>query len=299
MKRKSLLTAIATLLLLAMTACGSKEKKQEGGNETLTLKPATTEISGEMDGCFTVVDRSYKVKMEEFTGGILTVELERTDKPLPFSSEGRAIYSFGSFSQSAYVQVGFGIELLDEDGNIIDKTSASAGGLSGPYSPDECVELVKLSEGKTGSIRFSISKDASEAVSFRITSAYRYGGKMYDSGSADDDVEVIDDGSDFKDTYNSIEVVEDDSPNMQTSQSSGSQDWDSLLDSYERFVDKYVAFYAKVKAGTISITSPEYMEYMQEAAEFAEKAQDAKGSMTAKQAARLNAIVSKLASAIN
>lgn len=298
MRKKSFITAIATLLLLAMTACGSKEKKHDGENETLTLKPATTEISGEMDGCFTVVDRPYKVKLEGFTGGILTVELERTDKPLPFSSEGRAIYSFSSYSQSAYVQVGFGIELLDEDGNIIDKTSASGSGLSGSYSPDECVDLVKLSEGKTGSIRFSISQDASEAVSFRITSAYQYGGKMYGSGDSDDEVEIID-NTDIRETDNSIEVVEDVNSTTQAAKGSGSQDWDSLLDSYERFVDKYIEFYAKVKAGIISITSPEYMEYMQEAAEFAEKAQDAKGSMTTSQAVRLNKIVSKLASAIN
>ncbi len=287
------------MLFLLATSCGKKEKSQDD-KESIQLKPATTEISGEMEGCFTVVDRNYKVKFESFTGGILTVELVRTDKPLPFSTDDRELYSFSSYSASPYVQVGFGIELLDEDGNIIDKVSASGSGLSGSYSPDECVELVKLSEGKTGSIRFSISDGAKEATSFRITSAFEYGGS--NNASVDEVYTINEDSKSSDDSY--VEVIDIDDNDDYTSDqpttgSKGSQNWDTLLDSYERFADRYAEFYKKVKDGTITITSPEYAEYMQEAADFAEKAQNAKGSMNAKQLARYNKITMKLASAIN
>lgn len=303
MKHYSLLTVLAAMLFLLAASCGKKQNSNDGQNDAIELKPASTEISGEMEGCFTVVDRNYKVKFEDFVGGVLTVELVRTDNPLPFSTDDRELYSYSSYSASPYVQVGFGIDLLDEDGNIIDKTSASASGLSGPYSPDECVELVKLSEGKTGAIRFSISEDAKEATSFRITSAFQYGGGS--GNSSESEVYTINEEEgnlSSDDSY--VEVIEmddidDDISNNLSSGSKGTQNWDSLLDSYEKFANRYVDFYKKVKDGTITITSPEYAEYMQEAAEFAEKAQNAKGTMNAKQLARYNKITMKLASAIN
>lgn len=302
MKHYSLLTVLAAVLFLLVASCGKKQNSNDGQNDAIELKPASTEITGEMEGCFTVVDRNYKVKFEDFVGGVLTVELVRTDNPLPFSTDGKELYSYSSFSASPYVQVGFGIDLLDEDGNIVDKTSASASGLSGPYSPDECVELVKLSEGKTGTIRFSISEDAKEATSFRITSAFQYGGGS--GNSSEPEIYTIDEeegNSSSDDSY--VEVIEiddmDDISDKPSSGNKGTQNWDSLLDSYEKFANRYVDFYKKVKDGTITITSPEYAEYMQEAAEFAEKAQNAKGTMNAKQLARYNKITMKIASAIN
>ncbi len=281
------------LLSLLLLSCGSKDKNQTEeteGTEVLELKPASTEITGEMEGCFTVVDRTYKVKLEEFLGGVITVELKRTDMPLPFSTEGRMLYSMGSYSASSYVQVGFGIDILDADGNIIDKTSATSSGLAGPYSPDECVELVKLSEGKTGTIRFSISSDATDATSFRISSAFRYGGS--------DSPADVDNSSDV--SYNEISGIEDteDDSYAESSNGKGTQNWDSLLDSYEKFATKYIAFYKKVKAGTVSITSPEYLEYAQEAAEFADKLSDVSSELTTSQSVRLSKITAKISSAI-
>lgn len=291
------------MLFLLAASCGKKQNSNDGQNDAIELKPASTEITGEMEGCFTVIDRNYKVKFEDFVGGVLTVELVRTDNPLPFSTDDRQLYSYSTYSASPYVQVGFGIDLLDEDGNIVDKTSASASGLSGPYSPDECVDLVKLSKGKTGTIRFSISEDAKEATSFRITSAFQYGGGS--GNSSEPEIYTINEeegNSSSDDSY--VEVIEiddmdDDISDKPSSGSKGTQNWDSLLDSYEKFANRYVDFYKKVKDGTITITSPEYAEYMQEAAEFAEKAQNAKGSMNAKQLARYNKITMKIASAIN
>lgn len=293
MKLYNFLSIWALLLIVTTVSCGQKVKNQADGNITIQLKPESTEVTGDMEGCFTVVDRSYKVKFEDFIGGVITIEIERTDAPLPFSTDGRELYSFSTYSASPYVQVGFGIELLDKDGDIISKTSPSGGGLSGPYSPDECVELVKLAKGKKGSIRFSINEDAKEAVSFRITSAFQYGGS--NTRSSEESVTTI-----YEATGNTssdeVEVIEIDE---EANTSNGTKNWDSLLDSYEKFVNKYIAFYAKVKDGSVDITSPEYAEYMQEAANFADEIQNAKGTMSTKQLARYNKISAKLYSVIN
>lgn len=286
------IAAVSVMTLILLTSCGGKGNSQSEENEVIELKPATEVVSGELEDCFIVVDRTYKVKLEEFIGGVLTVELKRTDMPLPFDSENRILYSIGTFSASSYVQVGFGIELLDAEGNVVDKTSAS----SGSYSPSEAVELVKLSDGKTGTIRFSIGDEAKDAVSFRITSTYIYGGS--------------DNPSDVSDSY-SIENDDDDDDAISNAHSSSynlsetksktsgkSENWDSVLDSYEKFVNKYIAFYKKVKNGSVSMSSPEYSEYLQESLEFSEKLSNAESEMTTSQIIRLNKIAAKLAETI-
>ena len=291
MKKFYSISLLIVIGLLSMSSCGGKGKTESDDEKvTIELKPESEEVSGELEDCFTVVDKTYKVKLEDLTGGILTVELARTDSPLPFDTNDRAIYHMGEYSSSPYVQVGFGIELYDAEGNVVDKTSASGSGLSGSYSPDEAVELVKLSEGKTGTIRFSISDEAKDAVSFKITSAYQYGG-------SDKEVEVIDYEVPSSDDYNSTsssDVVE-----TINGSSGNSENWDSILDSYERFAEKYVSLCKKIKNGSVSITSPEYTEYMQEAYEFTEKFSNANSEMTTAQIARMNKIAAKIAAGVN
>lgn len=152
------------LLAIIMVACGgASDKKSE-----IVVKPVETDVSGDMEGCFKVIDKEYKASGDS-PKGIITVEIERTDEDLPFDLDGKKLYSFSEFSATDYIQVGFGIEFLDEDGNVLDKVSADGSGFSGSYSPDEAKALVKLKPGKKGSIRFEAVKGA---VGFRITSAY-------------------------------------------------------------------------------------------------------------------------------
>lgn len=287
---------LALVVALSTTACGGSKKTEADQEkpESIELKPASDEVSGELEGCFTVVDRTYKVKFESFIGGIITVELKRTDDPLPFDTEGRMLYHMGEYSASPYVQVGFGIELLDADGNVVDKTSATDSGLSGSYSPEEAVELVKLSEGKTGTIRFRVDESASDAVSFRISSAYEYGGS---EKGGDSDIEMINEYD--NDATTAMVVEDDDYSSSNASKSSGKlENWDSVLDAYDKFADKYIALYKKVKDGTLSVTSPEYLEYSQQALEFSDKLSNAESDMTTAQIMRMNKIAAKIAAAM-
>ena len=178
------------------------------------------------------------------------------------------------------VQVKFIIELLDESGNVLEKYDNGG---------DEAVALAKLREGKKGSIAFSISmidvEKLKDAAKFRISTEYQEKEGWDSSGSSsssDDDDEVTGD--------------DDDSYSSSSSGSSGSTNWDELLDSYEKYVDKYIALLKKAKNGDASAMS-EYASMLEQAQDLNEKLQNAKGEMSSAQLARYNRITQKMAKA--
>ena len=98
------------------------------------------------------------------------------------------------------------------------------------------------------------------------------------------DIEVDDDS--YSDDYDSDSDVD-------TSSSSGSEDWDALLDSYEKYVDKYVSYVKKAAKGDMTALA-EYPSLMEKAQEFSDKLQNAKGDMSASQWTRYNNISMKM-----
>lgn len=72
--------------------------------------------------------------------------------------------------------------------------------------------------------------------------------------------------------------------------------WDSILDSYEEFVDKYIKLLKKAQNGDTSVIT-EYTECLEKAESFQSKLEGAKADLTMKQVNRLNKINSKLAKA--
>ena len=260
------------VLTICLFSCGNKTKEKK----EVVIKPSETEVSGDMDGCFKVVDREYKAIKDGFYD-IITIDIERTEKELPFTLNGRELCSFSHELFAANVQVGFGIEFLDENGNVLDKVSANASGLSGSYDSDECVSLVKLKPGGKGTIRFTIDDSARDAVSFRITTAFQE-----NEASENSDV-------------SSSEPI-DDSENTDVISEAGSEDWDELLNSYEEYVDKYISYVKKAAKGDMSALS-EYPALMDKATEFSEKMENAQSDMSATQWARYLKITNKMTKA--
>ncbi len=93
-----------------------------------------------------------------------------------------------------------------------------------------------------------------------------------------------------------LAIDENDGDDESTSSSSDSEDWDALLDSYERYVDKYIAYAKKAAKGDMSAFS-EYPALLEQAQEYSEKLQNAKGEMSAAQWDRYNKITMKMANA--
>lgn len=87
---------------------------------------------------------------------------------------------------------------------------------------------------------------------------------------------------------------EDDS--FSSSSSSGSEDWDAILDAYDRYVTKYISYVNKAANGDMTAMA-ECASLMQEANDLAEKLQNAKGELSSAQIARYTKIMNKMANA--
>lgn len=79
--------------------------------------------------------------------------------------------------------------------------------------------------------------------------------------------------------------------------SSSKSDWDSIIDEYEMFVDKYITLLKKVQAGDMSVSMEEYMSYMEKAQAIAEKLDDVRDDISSAQLNRYMKISQKMASA--
>lgn len=74
-------------------------------------------------------------------------------------------------------------------------------------------------------------------------------------------------------------------------------DWDDLLDEYEKYVNKYIEVYKKAMAGDASAMA-EYAELAAQAQKLAKQIEKAKGDMTSAQLQRYTKITAKMASAL-
>lgn len=100
--------------------------------------------------------------------------------------------------------------------------------------------------------------------------------------------------NDLESSLNSIADAIVESGN--TYSSSGSEDWDSLLDSYDSYVTKYINIMKKVSNGDITAMT-EYPALLEKAQEFSNKMSGAQGDMSASQWARYMKISNKMLNA--
>lgn len=265
-------------LAIVFASCGGK--KSSGENEKIVLTPETTQIKGDLGDYFDVVDKEYTVT--DKWGNLVSIEVMRTDVAFAFDLKG--VEPYGTSGKGITGHAGFGIEIIDEDGNVIEKTAATASGLSGMYSSDDMKEALKLKAGETGTVRWSFHFDSDKKpAKFRLTSSY----EEVDSSNWDSDSSSSDDDD---------SLSSDDDDSYGNSSSSGSQDWDELLNSYEEYVDKYIAYLKKASKGDMTALS-ESATLMQKAQEFSDKMENAEGSMSASQWSRYMKITNKMLNA--
>ena len=90
---------------------------------------------------------------------------------------------------------------------------------------------------------------------------------------------------------------DNDNDDDEVKSSASSTDWDSTLDSYEEYVDKYVALVKKAAKDDLSAMA-EYPSMLNKAQEFSNKLEKAKGEMSSSQMSRYMKITSKMAAAM-
>lgn len=78
----------------------------------------------------------------------------------------------------------------------------------------------------------------------------------------------------------------------------GSDDWDEILDDYEKYADEYIACAKKAAEGDLSAMS-DLVSLMETAQELGEKLEQASGDLSSDQVARYSRITAKFASAMS
>lgn len=81
------------------------------------------------------------------------------------------------------------------------------------------------------------------------------------------------------------------------SSSKSDNDWDAVLDDYEKFVDQYIKLFKKAQNGDASAII-EYATCLEKAQSLQEKLENAKSDLTSKQVSRLTKIINKLSNAV-
>jgi hypothetical protein len=266
MKPKQILRLTAFLVISTIIAsCGG------GGNSSVTIKPKTTSIKGDLGDYFVVVDKDYSIKFDEkslMKTGLITVEVKRTDKDLPFSADDASPY--GSSKEGEKYHFGFGIEIYDDNAPK-QINNATEGGTHGPYSFDDVVGLIKLKKGETAFIRWSVDK-ADGLKSFQLTSAFE----------KDKDVAY---------SHNSS------ADNSSVNSTSGSEDWDKILNDYDDYTNQYISLLKKSKNNDASAIS-EYPAMMEKANELGNSLQKGKNQLSTSQMNRMVQIQTKLMTAV-
>ena len=235
-----------------------------GGDATYDVTVDNTTIGGKLSQYFTLVDKTYKYNQDEYYGNV-TVEL-KCIQPLPEDL-------------LAYI----GIDVLDEDGTVI---SSQIGDM---WTFEDCETLRQASPGDiiTVTVENQNKIENSNPAKIRLTSIVNeVKESSYSSSSSSKNIgRIVSVAEDSDNTTEAKEVAE--------SSSSSSEDFDAVLDSYEKYVDKYISFMKKASNGDLTAMA-EYPSLLQQAEEFGDKLERAKGDLTASQMARFNKIQAKM-----
>ena len=228
------------------------------------VQPVSKKVNGPLGKFFEVVERDYKI-----IDGKLGVEFKRI-------AEG------GPSDASWSTHPTFTVELQDEDGNVIATKSTDV-----VFTEKELEAVFSLGVDESASITFNFGK-AKGVAKFKVSS-------KLDSDNDDSSVSFV--TPDTNDSDDNIETDTDsDTENEETVSSSDSEDWDAVLDSYEKYVDQYISLLKKAKNGDMDALT-EYPDLMEKAQNLSDKMGNAKDNMSASQWAKYNKITMKMAKA--
>lgn len=204
-------------------------------------------------------------------------------------------YTFTNNGEEAFITVQF--ELVNESkGKILpnlDKTNGSNIILQVLNEKGNYIELgvygFSADEGELEKLNDLISKGkAGDKKRISFTMSYfdeNDNGKLIFKEAAS--FEIVDKAF----SYNS---VNDDSENI-TSETG--ENWDAMLNSYEKYVDQYIAYVRKVNNGDMSAMT-EYTNFLERTTDLADKMEKAKGQLSSEQLKRYLNITNKFTAGI-
>lgn len=315
MKKMFLLGAIATVsMLFALCSCSDKSATTEGVelkfggpladyydvsvslSKNEEAKKAAEEETKDLKGDEAKAAKAALAKADVYD---VVFEFKKNDKPFSFNADEVEIaYIFDHDSDKSQLKADLGFKGFYSGDNRIQPKDDGSGPFFNFDEPDRdnYKDLLKFTR-KPGDTKKVIGKmiirndmDLSK-LSFEIVSKTNF--NPTETKAAPDEMEEesqIDvDDSDAEEAADDVDEVND----GDESSSSGSQNLDALLTSYEQYVDKYIALMKKAANGDMDALG-EYPGFMEKAEDLSKKMQNAKGSMSASQWARYNKITQKM-----
>lgn len=250
------------MLSVFLASCG---KPKDGTKE---LNVSNAEVLGDSADIVSIVDGTYKL-----IGTVPTDMTEKLTLKLKLRLEKPV-------QDNGFKILGWHVNLTDENGaDLLDNLMALQ------LKDEEESKLKKfLTTGHKGdeeefTFTASFGNDdlyktvMDKATGLRLTDVSLYVEPTYTATDAD-----VDESSSDADTDGDV--------------AEGDSDYDALLDSYEEFVDEYIALLKKANNGDMDAVS-QYASCMQKAQELGEKLNKAQGTMSAAQWARYGKILNK------
>lgn len=264
---KHLLYSMMAVMAFVLASCG--DQKIEPADPPITFKEYESSYEYihnlPLDGCFEVVSVGAVINDNE--DGNIYAEIA-------FTVNVKMVKALAHKPKDLDFEQTVQIQYLDKDNNVLGTTI------------DAKENILGLSVGQMGTVTgtVSIGKDEAEKLLKKIKYV-----RIIDLKAAYED-ENEKKQLEEKEAEESQEEVADESDD--TSAASG-EDWDAVLDSYEKYVNNYVRLMKKANAGDASAMS-EYPSMLQEAQEFSEKLSNAQGELTSTQMARYLRITKKM-----
>lgn len=266
------------MAVMFLASCGGGGSKKNEAVD-VQVKPAKTKIKGKLSEFLEVVDGTYKIsKGDGAFGGdyqiLVKVKSIATTKEQFDEIHGSNKGNSGGMTLS-----------------ILDETGLPIGGL----------DKFKLHYGEKDKVIYLLENQGEEDF-LKFTVDISYGTEIYENGLPDNinSFEVGSEVTDYKpsasnnssSSYSSNDNDEEES----YSSSSGSENWDAVLDSYEKYIDQYIKLLKKAQNGDMNAMT-EYAEMMEKATDLAEKMENADDDLSPSQMSRFVKLQTKLASA--
>ncbi|HPY81985.1 MAG TPA: hypothetical protein PLU45_01385 [Bacteroidales bacterium] len=263
MNLRKLNAVLAIGVTILLSACGGNTIKEK------TIKASDIAISGDGSEYIKVVDGEYIMKTVD-DKVIIPIKLELTksvgiESPqmgnlslIPLDNSGAAVPDIG---------LNFSPATMSDWGKVEDLLSSEV--------------------GKVATISFEWSYFSSEEKQARIMEQT----ENFEITRAD-----ITSSASSSSSVSETDYGNDDEKVEETVASSGSEDWDAVLKSYENYIDQYIKMMKKAKNGDASAMT-EYAAMMEKATDLAEKMESAGDDLSTAQMNKFMKLQTKLSNA--
>jgi hypothetical protein len=272
---------IALVAVMFLVSCSAPSEKSVTADDV--------EISGNANKYLKVVDGDYMFTNDGDDASI-SVKFELKSKP-----EGKICKD--------YMYGGLRINATGANGRIFD-----TGTYGFKADGDELTKLIDLiNNGEVGDAKtfsftwnyYGVSKDKGEPIFKEATSFEVIDDRsiILCSEKKEKEKEKVEEEKKSSSSSSSSNYSDnEDNKKERYSSSTGTENWDKVLDSYENYIDQYIKLLKKAENEDMDAMS-EYAEMMEKATDLTEKLENADDELTTSQMSRFVKLQTKLATA--